>query len=149
MLTVFPLDPLSVTCMPRIFLSSPHRPDVVVFPINKDEVSSIMRFAHDRGISVVAYGQGTGVEGHIIPLQGGITMDFAQMSRIVAIRPNDFVVQVEPGITRTALNRALGPYGLFFLLIRGPMRRWGHGGYQRGWYRSIALRCDAATGFGA
>ncbi len=92
----------------------PHRPDVVVFPINKDEVSSIMRFALDRGISVVAYGQGTGVEGHIIPLQGGITMDFAQMSRIVAIRPNDFVVQVEPGITRTALNRVLGPYGLFF-----------------------------------
>lgn len=93
---------------------SPHRPDVVVYPLNTDEVSAVVRFAYARHIPVIGYGQGTGVEGHIIPLRGGITVDFSRMDRIVAVRPDDFVVQVQPGVTRTALNRALGPYGLFF-----------------------------------
>ncbi|POB09613.1 FAD-binding oxidoreductase [Sulfobacillus sp. hq2] len=91
-----------------------HQPDVVVFPTNARQVSRIMQVAYRYQIPVIAYGQGTGVEGHTIPLQSGITIDFANMNRVVAVRPEDFVVQVEPGITRQALNKILGPYGLFF-----------------------------------
>ena len=92
----------------------PCRPDAVVYPISTSEVASVVRFAHERQIPVVGFGQGTSVEGHAIPIHGGITIDFAQMNRVIALRPEDFVVQVEPGITRSALNRALGPHGVFF-----------------------------------
>ncbi len=93
---------------------TPHRPDAVVYPANTQQVSRIVQCAQSHRVPVIAFGQGTGVEGHIIPAAGGITIDFTNMDRIIAIRPEDFVVQVEPGITRRALNKALGPYGLFF-----------------------------------
>jgi D-lactate dehydrogenase (cytochrome) len=92
----------------------PHRPDAIVYPLNTEEVSAVVRFAQARKIPVIGYGQGTSVEGHIIPIHGGITVDFSRMNRVVALRPKDFVVQVQPGVTRTALNTALGPHGLFF-----------------------------------
>ena len=92
----------------------PHRPDAVVYPLSTEEVSALVRFSRSRKIPVVGYGQGTSVEGHTIPIHGGLTIDFSRMNRVVALRPKDFVVQVQPGITRTALNRALGPHGLFF-----------------------------------
>ncbi len=92
----------------------PCQPDVVVYPTTTEEVSAIVRFAHDREIPVIGYGQGTSVEGHTIPIHGGITLDFGQMNRVIAVRPNDFVVQVQPGITRSALNQVLGPHGFFF-----------------------------------
>ncbi|PTX55049.1 D-lactate dehydrogenase (cytochrome) [Melghirimyces profundicolus] len=89
-------------------------PDVVVFPESREDVVRVMRFAHRHGISVVPFGVGSSLEGHVIPLKGGITLDFERMNRILEIRPDDFQVRVEPGVTRSQLNRELKKYGLFY-----------------------------------
>ncbi len=89
-------------------------PGAVVFPIDTAEVAGIVRYAHDHGVSVIPFGQGTGIEGHIIPVRETITLDTSRMNRITALQPDDFVVRVQPGLTRLELNRALGPHGLFF-----------------------------------
>ncbi|MBS4216432.1 FAD-binding oxidoreductase [Neobacillus rhizophilus] len=93
---------------------SPLMPDVVVFPATKEEVSRIMRFANENKVAVVPFGAGSSLEGHIIPLNGGISLDFTLMNEIISVRPDDFIATVQPGVTRNQLNQALKKYGLFF-----------------------------------
>ena len=92
----------------------PHRPDVVVFPESTEEVASVLAYADSAGVPVVPFGAGTSIEGHVIPLRGGISLDLSRMSRVLALRPEDLSVTVQPGVTRTQLEAAAGPHGLFF-----------------------------------
>ena len=92
----------------------PHRPDVVVFAESTDEVAAVLAYADRAGIPVVPFGAGTSLEGHVIPLHGGISLDLTRMSGVVALRPDDLTVTVQPGVTRSQLEAAAGPHGLFF-----------------------------------
>jgi D-lactate dehydrogenase (cytochrome) len=92
----------------------PRRPDVVVFPESTDEVARVLAYADRTGVPVVPFGAGSSLEGHVIPLHGGISLDLTRMSRILALRPEDLTVTVQPGVTRTQLEAAAGPHGLFF-----------------------------------
>jgi D-lactate dehydrogenase (cytochrome) len=93
---------------------APHRPDVVVFPETTEEVAAVLRYADDARVPVVPFGAGTSLEGHVIPLHGGISLDLTRMSRIEALRPEDLSATVQPGVTRSQLEQAAGPHGLFF-----------------------------------
>jgi D-lactate dehydrogenase (cytochrome) len=93
---------------------APHPPDAVVFPKSRDEVVKILRFANGRGVPVVPFGEGSSLEAHTIPLHGGISLDFGSMDEIVEVRPEDFVVRVQPGVTHGKLNASLKEHGLFF-----------------------------------
>lgn len=93
---------------------TPSNPDVVVFPKTTEEVSEIMKIANQYEVPVVPFGLGSSLEGHVIPYDHGISMDFSLMKQIVEIREKDFLVTVQPGITREELNAELKKYGLFF-----------------------------------
>jgi D-lactate dehydrogenase (cytochrome) len=97
----------------------PHRPDVVVFPESTAEVSAILRHANEAGVPVVPFGAGTSLEGHVIPLTGGISLDLTRMTSILALRAEDLTVTVQPGITRSQLEAAVGPHGLWFTVDPG------------------------------
>jgi D-lactate dehydrogenase (cytochrome) len=91
-----------------------HRPDVVVFPETTEEVAAVLAWANEAGVPVVAFGAGTSLEGHVIPLHGGISLDLTRMGAILAVRPDDLTVTVQPGVTRSQLEAAAGPHGLWF-----------------------------------
>lgn len=98
---------------------TPRLPDVVVFPQSAEEVSQIMRLANARHIAITPFGLGTSLEGHAIPYEGGISMDFSMMNQVLEVRPADFLVRVQPGVTRTQLNKELKKHGLFFSVDPG------------------------------
>ena len=91
-----------------------HRPDVVVYPESTVEVAAVLELANAAGVPVVPFGAGTSLEGHVIPIRGGISLDLTRMSSIVALRPDDLTATVEPGVTRSQLEAAAGPHGLWF-----------------------------------
>jgi D-lactate dehydrogenase (cytochrome) len=93
---------------------APHRPDVVVFPETAAEAAAVLAFASAEGVPVVPFGAGTSLEGHVIPVTGGISLSLARMDRLVALRPDELNATVQPGLTRLALNAAAGAHGLFF-----------------------------------
>jgi D-lactate dehydrogenase (cytochrome) len=93
---------------------TPNMPDVVVFPASKEEVVEIVRFANLHSIPIVPFGAGSSLEGQIIPVTGGISMNFTRMNQILSVRPDDFIVTVQPGVTKNQLNQALKKYGMFF-----------------------------------
>jgi D-lactate dehydrogenase (cytochrome) len=63
---------------------------------------------------VTPFGAGSSLEGHVIPVAGGISLDLTRMDRIVRIDPEDLTATVQPGVTRSALEQAAGRHGLFF-----------------------------------
>jgi D-lactate dehydrogenase (cytochrome) len=92
----------------------PHRPDVVVYPQSTAEVSAVLAYADGAGVPVVPFGAGTSLEGHVIPLRGGISLDLTRLDRIVALRTDDLSATVQAGVTRSQLEAAAGPHGLWF-----------------------------------
>ena len=93
---------------------APHRPDVVVWPESTAEVAAVLAYADTAGVPVVPFGAGTSLEGHVIPLRGGISLDLTRMNAIVDVRPDDLTATVQPGVTRSKLEAAVGPHGLWF-----------------------------------
>src|SRR5438067_9715899 len=93
---------------------APRRPDVVVYPESTHEVAAVLEYADRNGVPVTPFGAGTSLEGHVIPLQGGISLDLSGMSSILALRTEDLTVTVQPGVTRSQLEAAAGPHGLWF-----------------------------------
>ncbi len=96
-----------------------HLPDAVVFPHDTEEVSKIVRLCHDHETPLIPYGAGTALEGHFLAVKGGITLDFAQMNKVIAIHNTDLDCVVEAGVTRQQLNHELRHSGLFFPIDPG------------------------------
>jgi len=97
----------------------PVRPSAVVMPNSTEEVSKVLKFCNSEKIPVVAFGAGSSLEGHVLPLYGGISLDLTQMNKILEIKADDLVVRVEPGVHRMALNEKLASQGLFFSVDPG------------------------------
>ena len=97
----------------------PHQPDVVVFAESAEEVAKVLHFANHHRIAVTPCGVRTSLEGHAIPIHRGISLDVTPMNQVLEVRPQDFLVRVQPGVTRTQLNRELRKYGLHFPLDPG------------------------------
>lgn len=95
------------------------KPDIVVFPKSEQEVVEVVKYANQNRIPLVPFGAGSSIEGHLTPIYGGISIDFTLMNDVIEVYPEDFVVKVQPGVTRTQLNKHLKKYGLFFPIDPG------------------------------
>jgi D-lactate dehydrogenase (cytochrome) len=94
-------------------------PDAVVFPQATEDVQDIVRICAKLRVPVIPFGTGTSLEGHINAPYGGVSIDFRDMNRVLAVNAQDLDCVVEPGITRKQLNEHLRDQGLFFPLDPG------------------------------
>ena len=94
-------------------------PDAVVFPQATDDVQDIVRICARLRVPVIPFGTGTSLEGHINAPYGGVSIDFRDMNRVLAVNAQDLDCVVEPGMTRKQLNEHLRDQGLFFPLDPG------------------------------
>ncbi|RLQ93783.1 FAD-binding oxidoreductase [Falsibacillus albus] len=98
---------------------TPSSPDIVVFPESAEEVSAVVKLASAHKTPIIPFGMGTSLEGHVIAYEKGITIDFSLMNKVLEVREKDFLVKVQPGVTRMQLNKDLKKYGLFFSVDPG------------------------------
>ncbi|MFZ5965076.1 FAD-binding oxidoreductase [Thalassococcus sp. BH17M4-6] len=89
-------------------------PDAVAYPETTQEVQRIVEICARDAVPVIGWGTGTSLEGHAQAPQGGISVDFSRMNRVLSIRPGDMDVTVQPGVTREQLNTELRATGLMF-----------------------------------
>ncbi|MGQ9695833.1 MAG: FAD-binding oxidoreductase [Thermodesulfobacteriota bacterium] len=89
-------------------------PDLVVLPINTEEVSRILKMANQEKIPVTPRGSATGLSGMCVPERGGIVMAMSKMNKILEISPEDRLAVVEPGVITTDLQVAVEDQGLFY-----------------------------------
>src|SRR5436190_842295 len=94
-------------------------PDAVIFPQAAPDVQDIVRICAERRVPVIPFGTGTSLEGHVNAPYGGVSIDFRDMKRVLAVNSQDLDCVVEPGITRKELNEHLRDQGLFFPIDPG------------------------------
>lgn len=92
----------------------PMPPEAVARPVSTEEVSQIVNLCAFYGTPIVAYGNGSSLEGNASAAEGGLCIDMTLMNRVLDVRPADLDCTVEAGVTREALNEHLRETGLFF-----------------------------------
>jgi D-lactate dehydrogenase (cytochrome) len=89
-------------------------PAAVVFAESTEDVRDVVRLASAWRYPVIPYGAGSSLEGHLLAVRGGISLDLSRMTRIVAVHAEDMTITVQAGVPRSAVGRALDGTGLFF-----------------------------------
>ena len=88
-------------------------PDAVVFCESTDDVVAAVTLAALHSVPVIPFGIGSSLEGHLLAVQGGLSIDLSRMSAVVAVNAEDLTVTVQAGVTREQLNREIRDTGLF------------------------------------
>ncbi len=94
-------------------------PAAVVFAESTQDVADTVTLASQYGVPVIPFGVGSSLEGHLLAVQGGISIDVARMNRVLSVDADDLTVTVQPGVTRKALNDEIKSTGLFFPIDPG------------------------------
>lgn len=89
-------------------------PDVVVLPVNTEEVSKVMKLAYENDIPVTPQGGRTGLSGGALPVKGGVVLSLLRMNRILEIDRKNMQIVIEPGVIAADLQKELNEHNLFF-----------------------------------
>jgi D-lactate dehydrogenase (cytochrome) len=94
-------------------------PAAVIFAESTQDVADAVKLASGYSVPVIPFGVGSSLEGHLLAVQGGISIDVSRMNRVLSVNAEDLTVTVEPGVTRKQLNEEIKSTGLFFPIDPG------------------------------
>jgi glycolate oxidase len=89
-------------------------PLAVALPTETAQVAELVRLAAEHRIPVVPRGAGTGLSGGAAGIEGGLTIAFTHMNRILEIDHANLCVVTQPGIINAELKKAVADEGLFY-----------------------------------
>jgi FAD/FMN-containing dehydrogenase len=105
--------------------------DVVVQPVNAEEVLAVLLFARHRGVPVTTRGAGTGNYGQCVPLAGGIVLDLSLMDKLEDITA-DGVAVCQPGLRLGALETEARKQGWELRMYPSTLVKASVGGFLGG-----------------
>ena len=105
--------------------------DIVVQPVDVDEVLAIARYAGEHGVPLTVRGAGTGNYGQCIPLHGGIVMDLSLMDKLEEITA-DGVAVCQPGLRLAMLETEAGKQGWELRMYPSTLAKASVGGFLAG-----------------
>ncbi|HEX7688854.1 MAG TPA: FAD-linked oxidase C-terminal domain-containing protein [Burkholderiaceae bacterium] len=94
-------------------------PEAVVFCESTADVAFVVKQAATHRVPVIPYGAGSSLEGHLLAVQGGVSVDVSRMDAVLQLNAEDLTVTVQAGVTRMQLNREIKDSGLFFPIDPG------------------------------
>ncbi|MBI1748778.1 MAG: FAD-binding oxidoreductase [Acidobacteria bacterium] len=91
-------------------------PDLVLFPRSPTDIETALRLATENHVSVVPFGGGTSVVGGVEALRGNaaagaITLDLANLNRVIDVDEKSDVAIMQAGLSGPALEAALREKG--------------------------------------
>jgi alkyldihydroxyacetonephosphate synthase len=89
-------------------------PDGVSYPITNQDVTILMQYAQQSGISIIPYGGGTSVVGHIDPIASNtpiLTIDMSRMNRLSDLDDGSMMATFGAGVTGPDLEAQLRAHG--------------------------------------
>src|SRR5437868_15345893 len=64
-------------------------PDAVVFPQATGDVQALVRICAEHNFPIIPFGVGTSLEGHVNAPEGGVSVDFRDMNKVLAVHEED------------------------------------------------------------
>ena len=129
-------------------------PAAVVQPVTEEQVVQIAAWARTYGIPLVPRGKSTSGYGGVIPVRGGLVVDFAWMNQVLAVDGEAMTVTVQPGVVWGRLEKELNGQGLALRTYpssapSSTVGGWlaqggvGFGAYEYGSFRENVVSCRA------
>ncbi len=133
--------------------------DAVVQPESEEEVVALVRWAAEEGVPLVPRGKATSGYGGVLPVQGGVVIDFFRMDNILSVDTEGLVATLQPGIIWEKADRELKKQGMTLCTYPSSYPSstaggWlaqggaGFGSYEAGWFRDIVLSARVVLGDG-
>lgn len=94
-------------------------PSAVVFAETTQDVQDAVKLCAAHKFPVIPYGVGSSLEGHLLAVQGGISLDLTRMNKVLSVNAEDLTVTVQAGVTRKQLNDEIKSTSLFFPIDPG------------------------------
>jgi Fe-S oxidoreductase/FAD/FMN-containing dehydrogenase len=128
------------------------RPAGIVQPRTEEEVVNLAAMARTHRVPLVPRGKSTSGYGGVLPVKGGLVVDFAGMNHILAVDPRALTATVQPGVVWEKLEKALNKQGLALRTYpssapSSTVGGWlaqggvGFGAYQYGVFRENVVSC--------
>jgi len=89
-------------------------PDVVVKPVNTQEVSELLKICNEHKIIVTPRGAGTGLAGGSLPVKKGVVIAMERFNKILNIDELNLQATVEPGVITQVFQNTLKEKNLFY-----------------------------------
>jgi len=89
-------------------------PGAVALPTETAQVAELVRICAEHHVPVVPRGAGTGLSGGAVGIDGGLTIAFTAMDRVLEIDDANLVAVVQPGIINARFKAAVAEHGLFY-----------------------------------
>jgi Fe-S oxidoreductase/FAD/FMN-containing dehydrogenase len=87
-------------------------PAGVVQALTEEQVVGLATLARTYHIPLVPRGKSTSGYGGVVPVKGGLVVDFAWMNQVLSVDPEGLAVTVQPGVVWEQLETALNKQGL-------------------------------------
>lgn len=94
-------------------------PDAVVFAISTEDVVEAVKACAEHRFPIIPFGAGSSLEGHLLAVQGGLSIDLSRMNQILEVNAADLNCTVQGGVLRKQLNNHIKDTGLFFPIDPG------------------------------
>jgi alkyldihydroxyacetonephosphate synthase len=118
--------------IPRMYIDRglvPPTPDLVVLPGSSHEVSQIVKLGNQYHVPIIPWGGGSGSQGGVMPIYGGITMDLKRLNKLVSIDRESQTVTAQAGINGYELECVLNALGYSLPHIPASIHSATLGGY--------------------
>lgn len=105
---------VDVYWVPRLVIdrgNTPPLPHLVVLPGSTEEVARVVRLANTYRVPLIPWGGGSGSQGGIVPIYGGITIDLKRLDRVLDVNEQAQTVTAQTGINGYALESMLNSRG--------------------------------------
>jgi len=125
-------------------------PEAVVQPQSEAELVELVRWAARHNIPLTPRGKATSGYGGVLPVRGGVVVDFYHMKEIRHIDPEAMSATVQAGVVWEKLDKELKKQGLTLRLYpssypAATVGGWlaqggaGIGSYEAGWFRDNVI----------
>lgn len=91
-----------------------HPPEAIIFPVDEEQISQIMKLANQVKFNVVPRGAGTGLSGGSVPVDNSIVMVMTKWNKILEVDEKNLTVTVQPGVVTGTLQKQVEKLGLFY-----------------------------------
>lgn len=133
--------------------------DAVVQPVSEDEVVALVRWAAQEGVALIPRGKATSGYGGVLPVKGGVVVDFFRLSKLLSVDKAASTATLQPGIVWEQADRELKKQGMTLRTYPSSYPSataggWlaqggaGFGSYEAGWFRDNVVSARVVLGDG-